>query len=138
MPQHSEGNQKTSGMNATLQGMEINLINEELLNAMKEKFGGEWVMFIRLHPNVQKAHGELFEVADKNIINVSDRDDAYDLLASVDAFISDYSSMAFDAASRKAPVFIYANDIEEYVNERGELLWNLEELPFQSVTTTSI
>ena len=54
----------------------------------------------------------------------------YEVLAGCDGFMTDYSSAAFDAAVMKIPVFLYAEDYEEYEKERGKLLWNLRELPF--------
>ena len=40
----------------------------------------------------------------------------------MDAFVTDYSSAAFDASETDMPVFIYADDIEKYMNDRGRLL----------------
>ena len=44
--------------------------------------------------------------------------------------MSNYSSAAFDAAIGHIPVFLYADDLEEYQKERGRLLWDLRKLPF--------
>lgn len=51
----------------------------------------------------------------------------YEILAGMDAFITDYSSAAFDASEADIPVFIYADDIEKYMNDRGSLLWELSD-----------
>lgn len=40
-------------------------------------------------------------------------------------FVTDYSSAAMDASYTHMPVFIYADDIQEYLNDRGSMLWNL-------------
>ena len=66
----------------------------------------------------------------KSIIDVSRVDDMYEILAGCDAFMTDYSSAAFDAALMKFPVFLYVDDYKMYEKERGKLLWNLSELPF--------
>lgn len=128
-PTFRSGNQKTV-LNASVQNS--NLDFEKLIKALEEKFGGEWYVFVRLHPILA---GEITDYPIgrncRRIIDVTKRDDAYDLLAVTDLFISDYSSMAFDAAIMKIPVFIYAEDLQEYVKDRGKLLWNAEELPFQ-------
>ena len=50
-------------------------------------------------------------------------------------FITDYSSSAFDAANMRIPVFLYVDDLREYVQERGELMWDMEELPFAVAET---
>jgi len=54
----------------------------------------------------------------------------YEVLAGCEAFMTDYSSAAFDAAVMEIPIFLYADDYAEYEGERGKLLWNLRELPF--------
>ena len=59
----------------------------------------------------------------------------YEILAGCDAFLTDYSSAAFDAAVMGVPVLIYADDYGEYEAERGKLLWNLRELPFPLAET---
>ena len=71
--------------------------------------------------------------ASKGIIDVTLVDDMYELLAATDAFVSDYSSAAFDAALLRIPVFLYVDDLDDYVADRGKLLWNVEDIPFPMV-----
>nr|WP_300791564.1 CDP-glycerol glycerophosphotransferase family protein [uncultured Acetatifactor sp.] len=111
-----------------------------LLGALEKRFGGTWYLFLRLHPqlvarNMDKgAEGGTGErdsdVRKKRILDVSRVDDMYEILAGCDAFMTDYSSAAFDAAVMKIPVFLYADDYGAYEAERGRLLWDLRELPF--------
>ena len=54
----------------------------------------------------------------------------YEYLAAVDVVVTDYSSVAFDASYMKIPVFLYVDDYKDYVQDRGELLWKYEEIPF--------
>lgn len=68
--------------------------------------------------------------AGKKVMDASRVDDMYEILAGCDAFMTDYSSAAFDAAVMKIPVFLYADDYAEYEGERGKLLWDLRKLPF--------
>lgn len=107
---------------------------KRLIHALESRFGGEWYLFLRLHPqlvvrNMDKAvpteSGE-----DNRIIDVSRIDDMYEILSGCDAFMTDYSSAAFDAAVMKVPVFLYAEDYDAYEKERGKLLWDLKKLPF--------
>ena len=49
----------------------------------------------------------------------------YEVLAAMDALITDYSSVAMDAGFTHMPVFIYADDIDCYIKDRGSILWNL-------------
>jgi len=59
------------------------------------------------------------------IINENQEDDFYALLAGMDAYITDYSSACFEAGFARIPVFIYADDIEEYRHDRGALFWDI-------------
>lgn len=103
-----------------------------LVQAMEERFGGNWYVMLRLHPQLASQNTTVpvdTRMAGK-VLDISREDDMYELLAGTDAFITDYSSAAFDAAIMKIPVFIYAEDLQEYEKERGSLLWDMEKLPF--------
>lgn len=124
----SQGTDRTIGAN---QGMPD---YGRLVCALEKRFGGAWYVFLRLHPQLvardldktaHTGHG-----SGNRIIDVSRVDDMYELLAGCDAFMTDYSSAAFDAAVMKIPVFLYAEDYGTYEAERGKLLWDLRELPF--------
>ena len=106
----------------------------KLLHALEDRFGGEWYVFLRLHPQLTARHMESSEHADR-LIDVSKVDDMYELLAGCNAFMTDYSSAAFDAAVMKIPVFLYAADYKDYEKERGSLLWDLRKLPFPLAET---
>ena len=102
---------------------------QKIRDALAERFGGSWVVFLRLHPQLVARHQLCGELSD-SIIDVSEVDDMYEILAGCDAFLTDYSSAAFDAMVMKIPVFLYCDDYAEYQKDRGSLLWKLEELPF--------
>lgn len=102
---------------------------DRLLRALREKFGGRWVIFLRLHPQLTARHIAA-HAENQDLIDVSTVDDMYELLAACDAFLTDYSSAAFDAAVMNIPVFLYCDDYSAYEGERGKLLWNLRDLPF--------
>lgn len=112
-----------------------------LLEALEKRFGGTWHLFLRLHPQLvardmdkgvkdSEAEERDSDARKKRIVDVSRVDDMYEILAGCDAFMTDYSSAAFDAAVMKIPVFLYADDYKEYEAERGRLLWDLREMPF--------
>ena len=108
---------------------------KKTLDCLDKRFGGKWYVLLRLHPQLVARNldqGVLKEnsVIKERIIDVSRVDDMYEILAGCDAFMTDYSSAAFDAAVMKIPVFLYADDYEEYEQERGKLLWDLRKLPF--------
>lgn len=99
--------------------------------ALENRFGGKWVILLRLHPQLVARHLD-GGMESEYVVDVSRVDDMYELLAGCDAFMTDYSSAAFDAAVMKIPVFLYADDYSEYEGERGKLLWDLrnEKFPF--------
>ena len=102
----------------------------EILKASLEKrFGGEWIVLLRLHPQLVAAHLDE-QIENSYVVDASRVDDMYEILAGCDAFLTDYSSAAFDAAVMRIPVFLYADDYAEYEIERGKLLWDLRTLPF--------
>ncbi len=102
---------------------------QRLRTALEKRFGGKWVIFLRLHPQLT-ARRIASGIHEEGIYDVSLVDDLYEILAGCDAAMSDYSSAAFDAAIGHMPVFLYADDLEEYQEERGKLLWDLRRLPF--------
>lgn len=105
-----------------------NIEYEKLFAPLKEKFGGDWKIFIRLHPRLKHLTNLLIPQSD-SIIDVTMYQDIQELLASADIAITDYSSCIFDFMLTKKPGFIYATDIEEYNTERG-FYYPLEETPF--------
>lgn len=97
-----------------------------LLRSMETRFGGEWYLCLRIHPQLAFSMKEYrCEELQERLIDVSQEDDMYEILAAMDAFITDYSSAAMDASYTHMPVFIYADDIEKYVKDRGSMLWDL-------------
>ena len=106
--------------------IDFKLLKENL----KDKFSGEWIVFVRLHPQLALRGISSPNNKDNGIIDFTLVDDMYELLAATDVFVSDYSSAAFDAALLRIPVFLYVDDLEDYVSDRGTLLWDIEDIPF--------
>lgn len=101
---------------------------ERLINTLHEKFGGEWVVLVRLHL-INYSSSDSFVKYNDRIINASKYDVMQDLLVSADILLSDYSSCMFDFVTKRAPCFIYATDSEQYNTNRG-CYFDLDELPF--------
>ena len=105
----------------------MQLDGQRILEALSNKFGGEWYMLKRLHPTmVQCASGLGYST---NIINASEYDDMQELLAASDVLVSDYSSVIGEFSIMKKPVFLYAEDINDYSRER-DFYVNYFELPY--------
>ena len=96
-----------------------------MLSSLEERFGSKWYLFVRLHPQIAKEASQMqSNIIEGRTIDVSLEDDMYEILAGVDAFVTDYSSAAFDACCCGIPVFVYAEDIQLYQKARGSLLWD--------------
>ena len=97
-----------------------------LLKNLEKKFGGTWYICFRVHPQLAAGFEEYRndDIAGR-ILNESKADDLYEIMAAMDAYITDYSSACFEAGFAKIPVFIYADDIKKYEKDRGSLYWNM-------------
>ena len=83
--------------------------------ALERKFGGEWIIALRMH----------YYLADKAMAsqaeflrNATDYPDMQDLLQCADVLLTDYSSCMWDFSLMHKPCFLYARDISEYRGER--------------------
>lgn len=124
----------SQGTQRTIQKLDCAPDYHRLRAALAERFGGDWYIFLRLHPQLVARHMTA-SAHGGHIVDASRVDDVYEMLAGCDAFLTDYSSLAFDATHLRIPIFVYANDYDAYVAERGTLLWDMEELPFPWTTT---
>lgn len=107
---------------------------KRLLDNLEKKFGGKWYLCVRVHPQLAPSFDDYHDEKLKDrIINESQADDMYEILAGMNAYITDYSSACFEAGYAKIPVFIYADDIQKYANDRGSLMWNLATDPLDHV-----
>ncbi len=98
---------------------------KRIKNALEARFGNQWVILYRLHPMININSIDINE----KCINVSQYPDMQELLCASDFLISDYSGSMWDFSLMKKPVFIYADDIDNYENSRGMYL-PCEKLPF--------
>ncbi len=99
----------------------------KIIDAAERKWGGEWKLLVRLHPNMQKKQSEI-KYGNK-ILNGSVFGEINKLIVSCDLLITDYSSCMFDAMLIKKSVILFACDIQAYMEDRGSY-FELEELPF--------
>ncbi|MDQ1144325.1 CDP-glycerol glycerophosphotransferase [Bacillus sp. SORGH_AS 510] len=98
-----------------------------LIKVLERNFGGSWVVLVRLHPNV--AYKENFIEYSSTIINATDYNDMYELLAVSDILITDYSSTMFEFSFTNKPVLLYATDIETYIKDRS-FYFDIHSLPY--------
>lgn len=100
-----------------------------LQDTLKKKFGGNWIVLLRLHPHLREYSKKLTE-NHMGVVDATQYDDIQELLCASDVVISDYSSLIFDFALTKRPCFIYASDLKDYTDKERELYFNIEDLPF--------
>ncbi len=91
--------------------IQYNIDNNMVCKALKERFGGEWVFAYRLHPCVENKHDYIVDGA----LDLSDYDDMQDLLEVADVLINDFSSSFWDYMLTGKPCFMYAPDMDHYI-----------------------
>ncbi len=98
--------------------------SSHVISSFNHRLGGNWKFVFRLHP---RSKGK---IEYKDAINASGYEDMQELLLAADALITDYSGCSIDMVLQKKPVFMYAEDIDSYVKERG-LALSTDELPYE-------
>ncbi len=111
----------------------IDLDFAKVKGELEEKFGGDWLILLRLHPVVARQSGKLKKP--DYVIDVSNYYDGEELVAASDMMITDYSSIMFEPAFVKKPVFLFAMDKKEYIDRERTLLIDYETLPFSIAET---
>ncbi len=81
--------------------------------AFNERFGEEYVLLIRLHPQVHA------DVEIDGAVDVCDYENTLELMKLCDLLITDYSSICMDFAIQNKPVYFYAFDLERYEKDRA-------------------
>lgn len=94
--------------------------------ALHSKFGKQVTIGIRFHPNAKK---EFSDLDYKNIVNFTNEGNMQELEIASDILITDYSSVMFDFAILKKPVFVCATDFEIYSKTRIKVKEYME-MPF--------
>ena len=88
---------------------------KKLLSSLKEKFGGSWVLFYRSH----YFDSNLIKSLPDKVIDATKYEDMQELLCASDVLITDFSSSMWDFALTGRPCFLYAPDIQQYIDQRG-------------------
>lgn len=101
---------------------------ERLRSNLEKRFGGSWVILVRLHPH-NMMDAEQFLEYNNAIINATSYNVMQELLVACDVLISDYSSCMFDFVTTKKPCFMYASDAAQYKDEH-DFYFDIYSLPF--------
>lgn len=106
-----------------------NIDHYSLINACEKKWGGKFVSYVHLHPNVADKFSEL-KYDNLKIFNATPYPDIQELITVADILITDYSSAIVDFALTKRPAFRYAVDAPNYAEKRGCYFDFFSEYPF--------
>jgi len=98
-----------------------------LLVNLEKKFGGKWIIVIRLHPNIL-ALDKTIDYSER-IVNGTRYPVLNELMTVSDAVITDFSGCMFDALRMGKKLFLYASDYEKYVNTERGLYFDLKDFP---------
>ena len=101
---------------------------ERVTRALKARFGGDWLVLARLHPNIAAKAGAL-RLDPRFVRNASDYPDIQELYLISDALLTDYSSVMFDFMNTGRPCFAYVNDLAAYRADRN-FYFDIDRLPF--------
>lgn len=113
-------------------GLDLNFYSldfKRLLKFLEEKYQKKWIIILRLHPHlISKVYAHNF--VNDNIIDLTQYPDITEILMISDILITDYSSIMFDFALTKRPIFLYATDKNYYTKNDFGFYFNLNSLPF--------
>ena len=101
----------------------------KLKEALEKRFGGKWVVLVRFHFRLRNL--EIPKKYIKNVINVTDYNDMQELLCACDLGITDYSSWMCDYVLTRKPGFLYASDIQKYIDDERGFYYPLKTTPFK-------
>lgn len=109
--------------------IEYGIDPERICKALSSRFGGKWRFAVRLHPVVKNTN----EFKKVDIIDLTEYDDMQELLLAADVMINDFSSSMWDFMLTGKPVFIYARDLQHYIDTTA-VYTPVEEWPFPKST----
>ena len=90
----------------------------KIREAFEERFGKVEIA-VRLHPNDVRLLARYRESYASSLVDATKYPDVQELVLAADCVITDYSSIAYDFAIIRKPVFLLMTDAETYKNERG-------------------
>lgn len=115
---------QNNGQKQNIQGIDITAT----LSVLEKQYGGMWKCLLRAHPGVTGLQGSGMD--GQKIIDVSRHPDMTDLMVVADALITDYSSCAGDFALLRRPLFLFQDDIDEYLKKDRTFYFEMEKSPY--------
>ena len=99
-----------------------------LVATLRERWGGDWVLIVRLHPKMQERQ-DLINYS-RIVLNGSKYSSTAELIQASDIIITDYSGCMFQGMEANKKVVLYAPDLNDYVRRERNLYFDIHELPF--------
>lgn len=106
----------------------LNLDYASLKDTLEKRFGGQWVILIRMH-HKNKWVNDLNIRNNEWLLNATGYLDMQELIVAADAGLTDYSSWAYDFVLTRRPLFLYTPDLDNYDQERG-FYYSIDSTPF--------
>lgn len=97
--------------------------------ALSQRFGGDWIILYRGHYFVKNN-------PKTESIDVSRYDDMQELMCAADILVSDYSSCLWDFTFTGRPAFVFASDLNEYIEEDRGFALPIKLWPYPVSTNT--
>lgn len=113
------------GMKSDTYGMDF----EQVKKSLKKRFGGEWLILFRNHNFVKSKQKYV------GALDVSAYHDMQELMVAADVLISDYSSCLYDFCMTDKPAFVYATDLDNYMNNDRSFAYDFAKWPFPVATS---
>lgn len=106
---------------------------ERVLQSLETRFGGKFLMLLRLHPAVVGLASKL--TYSKNVIPASSYPDMDELIAVADVMISDFSGVMYDMGILQKPVFMFAKHYDDFIRNQRHQYFPQDLLPFSVAKT---
>lgn len=87
---------------------------KRVCDALQKRFGGKWKFAYRYHPSIVNKDKNLMN--NDEVIDLTNYEDMQELLIASDVLINDFSSSLWDYILTGKPCFMFALDLDHYVN----------------------
>lgn len=91
--------------------------------ALNKRFGGEYVFLFRAHHIISSSN------LNSESFNATNHPNMQELLYAADILLTDYSSCLWDFSLMDKPSFIFATDLDKYIDDR-DFFMDINEWPF--------
>ncbi len=98
-------------------GMDVKITPDykRLMDSLEQKYGGRWILFFRSH----YFDSSLTEQLPDSVVDATKYEDMQELLCASDVLVTDFSSSMWDFGLTGRPCFLYAPDLQQYIDDRG-------------------